>query len=75
MSFFPEIENGELKEDPIPKVYTPKQRHVGVNPDTELVRKDKFGTHFKDAPTMAAIHECVPNEESECLTCGRFMLI
>lgn len=77
MSFLPDIdEDGKLKElPPEPVLFTPKRRHVGVNPDTELVRKDRFGTHLKDAPTMKNIHECEPDIHDKCFICGRPMMV
>lgn len=77
MSFLPDInEDGSLQDaEVIPQLYVPKQRRFGLQLDSEVIRKDTKGTHFKDAPTMENMHECVPTEEHNCVTCGRELLV
>lgn len=77
MSFLPDIdENGKIKDfDQGPRFYTPKTRHFSLKLESEAVRKDTKGTHLKDAPTISGMHECVPDNDSLCATCGRVMLI
>lgn len=77
MGLLPDInEDGTLAEDTTPKLYQPKEMHVEFfHKDRELVRNDRKGTKFKDAPTMADMHECVPDDNYECFTCGREMIV
>lgn len=76
MSFLPNIgEDGSLKEDQaVPKLYTPPlfgARRIVFDADT--LGRDK--KKYTDAPVMADIHECVPNEHGECALCSREMLV
>lgn len=74
MSLLPEIEDGQIIEQPAPaKPYTPPKRKYGLDLNEDF----KADTRYKklDKPVMADMHECVPNEENECVTCRRDMLV
>lgn len=78
MSFLPDIdEEGKLKDTPaVSQLYTPPGSGRRIErSDIDGFHKDTAGTHLKDAPTMNNIHECVPNEHHECITCRREMLV
>lgn len=55
MSFFPDIENGELQEDTTPTLYTPREKSKRPNFESDGMKRDKPVRH--DAPKMADIHE------------------
>lgn len=72
MGLLPEIIDGEMKELPETKLYTPPNVQVRTPAwEADGVKRDK--THRKDAPTMANIHECEMNQYFKCFMCGRKM--
>jgi hypothetical protein len=75
MPFLPDID-GEghlIEKNPVPKLYTPPAKAKSVSFEADGMQRDK--THRKDAPTMENMHECVPNEAMQCVTCSRDMII
>lgn len=76
MGLLPDInEEGEVVDsNPVPKLYTPRELHPMRREGWEI-RHDTHGTHRKDAPTMSNIHECVPDESGQCITCKREMIV
>lgn len=73
MGLLPEIEDGKIKElEKNSRPYTPPKKTYSPEWNTFEIGRDKRRT---DAPTMQDMHECVPNEENECKTCHRDMLI
>lgn len=75
MSFLPEINDGQIQEDRTPRVFTPKVRARPPAFEADGLRPDPKKYTVLGKPTMANLHECVPNDDSECVTCGRIMLV
>lgn len=73
MSFLPDIEDGQIKEESAQTLYTPPRRVRSPDFDADFEKRDP--TYIKGQPTMANIHTCAPNQSMECITCGREMLI
>lgn len=77
MTFLPDIdEEGNLKEpEKVPKLYTPPTTGRTTWDSNTQLHKDTAGTRRKDAPTMDDMHECIPDEEAQCIMCRRDMIV
>lgn len=75
MNLLPDIDSeGQLIDrNPVPKLYTAPMKVRPIAFEADGMQRDK--THRKDAPTMENMHECVPNNNMQCTTCNRDMLV
>lgn len=72
-NFLPDIEDGQLKEDKTPKLYTPPQKMRPLDFAADFEKRDKIVR--RDAPMMADIHECEPKQNMRCMYCNRRMTV
>lgn len=74
MGLLPEINgDGSIEEKKEPNLYTPPVKKYSPTWPAED-KPDKRYT-AAGAPTMDNLHECVPDNDCLCITCGRFMPI